>query len=116
MTLEDFNTKRQAYRRSQVVPGLVFFALLSAAAIVTVFTAKRIDQFGFDTISMVVLAVSYPVIALLMYYVLAWIPRRRLLQLGLTCPTCGARLNGFNPQVIATGRCGNCGTQVLESK
>ena len=116
MTLEDFNAKRQAYRRSRFVPALVFFGLFAAAGIATVITAKRIDKFGLDHISIAVLGVSYPAIGLLMYFVLAWIPRRRLLQLGLTCPTCGSRLNGLNPKVITLGRCRFCGTQVLESK
>jgi hypothetical protein len=112
VTIEDFNARRRAYQRSQIVPGLVFFALLAAVGIATVTAAKRIDAVGLDHVSIAVLAVSYPVIGLLMYFVLAWIPRRRLLQLGLICPTCGPRLNGLN----AAGRCGVCGTQILESK
>jgi hypothetical protein len=116
MTIEDFNARRLAYRRSQVVPGLVFFALLCTAGLITVFAAKRIDRVGLDSVGVAVLATSYSVIGLLMYYVLAWVPRRRLVQLGLTCPKCGARLNGLNSRVTAAGRCGSCDTQVLESR
>ena len=116
MTTEDFNAKRLAYRRSQVVPGLLFFALFCAAGVATVFAAKRMDRMGLDSVGVGVLAASYPLVGLLMYYVLLWVPRRRLVQLGLTCPKCGARLNGLNPRVTAAGRCGCCDTQVLESR
>jgi DNA-directed RNA polymerase subunit RPC12/RpoP len=115
MTLGDLQAKRKAYRQFQVVPVMAFFGLLGAAGIVTVFVAKRIDKVGLDAPCIAVLAVTYALIAALMYYVMGAIPRRRLLQLGLTCPTCGARLLGrSNQQVTATGHCGSCGTRVLE--
>ena len=51
--------------------ALAFLALFAAAGIATVITAKRVDRFGLDHIGIAVLAVSYPVIGLLMYFVLA---------------------------------------------
>ena len=116
MTLEDFKAKGKVYQRFETIRGLAFFALILAAGISTVFVGKRVDKIGFDTICIVVLAVSYPLIAALMFYVMALLPQRRLRQLGLTCPTCKARLIGHASQGVATtGRCGSCGCQVLES-
>ena len=117
MTLEDFKSSLKTYRRFQVVCGLIFYALLFAVAFPTVFVGKRIDQFGLDITSIVILAVSYPLVALLMFYVMAWLPKRRLRQLGLICPTCRKQLIGLASQdVIATGRCGFCGGQVFDAR
>src|SRR5262249_27026762 len=41
--------------------------------------------------------------------------RRQIRGLGLTCPQCASTWVGMAGQiVVATGRCGSCGTQVLE--
>jgi hypothetical protein len=116
MTLEEFQAKRKTYRQAQIVPGLAFLALYGVAGIATVFAARRIDQVGLDAICAVLLAGPYVIIALLMFCLLARIPRRRLFELGLICTKCGAQLNsGFNREVTATGRC-RCGNQVLVLK
>jgi len=116
MTLEEFQAKRKAYRRTQVLPGFTSLALFGVGGIVTGFVAKRMDRVGFDAICVALTVGSYALIALLMFYLLARIPRRRLLELGLICTKCDARLNsGFNREVVATGRC-SCGNQVLVMK
>jgi hypothetical protein len=62
MTIEDFNARRLASRRSQIVPGLIFFGLFCAAGVVTVFAAKRMDRVGLDSVGVGVLAASYPLL------------------------------------------------------
>jgi len=93
---------------------MAFFALLCVSGIPVVFVGHRIDKFGLDSVSIIVLSLSFPMIAELMYYVLATLPQRQLRQLGLTCPNCGVRLLGFNAEVVARGLCRCCGRQVLE--
>ncbi len=68
--------------------------LLFSIAFPVLFVSSRIDQVGFDTVSVTVIAVSITVIASLMFYVL--VPRRRkqLLQLQGGCPACGRLLLG----------------------
>ncbi len=117
MTLEDFRAKTKYYRRLEFVSVTIFVALMSLACMATISVGKRIDRFGFDTTCILILAVSYPLVAALMYYFMAIQPKRQLRQLGLTCPTCKARLTGFSSQVvIASEHCGHCGSHVLRAK
>jgi len=80
------------------------------------FLSDRVDRVGFDAAAVVVTAVSFPVIAAIMFYGVARYPQRRRRELGLTCPHCQKALVGLSSQiVIATGRCGFCGARFLSS-
>jgi hypothetical protein len=115
MSVEDFRRATKAYRRFEIMSGGALFALLCGASFATLFVVKRIDHAGLDTTSIVLLAVSYPMIAVLMFWVMARLPQRWLRERGLTCPACKARLIGSKSRaVVATGHCGVCGHQVLE--
>jgi hypothetical protein len=95
---------------------LIYFFTVSGVSVEIIFLCKRIaSHVGFDAVSIIIILVSIPVIAVLMFYAIA-IPDRRLRQLGLICPTCGGRLDGVASwQVIKTGCCGICGGKVLET-
>jgi hypothetical protein len=43
-----------------------------------------------------------------------WTNRRWVRRYGLLCPSCGTSLAGMDGQIdVATGICGECGSQVL---
>jgi ribosomal protein S27E len=117
MNIDEFRTKAKIYRRFEILSGFVFIALIGVAGLPTLFIAKRVDTLGFDALCVWVTCISFPAIAVLMFYFLARFPKQRARRLGLTCPSCGRALVAFTTTqvVIATGRCGFCGAQMLES-
>ena len=115
MTLDTFKSNVRSYRKSEFLRGALFFCLLGGAALPTLFVASRLDRVGFDTISVVVVSVSYAVIAVLMFYVLAPMRQKHLRKLQEGCPACGRMLLGRHSRVVITsGRCPDCGKQVIE--
>jgi hypothetical protein len=115
MTLEDFKLHVRDYRRFELLRGVLFFCLLFSLAVPTLFVGRRIDRVGFDVIAIAVITVSYVVVAVLMFYVLAPMRRKHLSKLQGECPACGRLLLGkFSRPVMDTGRCPNCSSQVLQ--
>ncbi|SPE59895.1 hypothetical protein SBV1_3520008 [Verrucomicrobia bacterium] len=115
MTIDDFTSSLRSYWRSELLRGALFMALLGATSLPTVFVVRRLDRAGFDTIAVVAVSVSYAVIAALMFYVLAPMRRKYLRKLQGDCPTCGKLLLGKRSRaVIASGRCPDCGSQILQ--
>jgi hypothetical protein len=115
MTIGAFRSNVRGYWQSEVLRGLLFMTLLAAAAPPTLFVARRLDRVGFDALAVVVVVVSYSVIAALMFYVLAPMRTKHLRKLRGDCHICGKLLLGKRSQaVIASGRCPDCGSRILE--
>jgi hypothetical protein len=114
--ISDFKSRLKIYQRVLLRTVLIYFFTVNGVIVEIIFLSKRINShFGFDAISIIVILVSIPVIAVLMFYAIA-MPDRRLHQLGLICPTCGGPLAGkASWAVIKTGCCGICGGKVLET-
>src|SRR4051794_29952020 len=88
MTLEDFKSHVRDYRRFELLRGVLFFFLLFSLAFPTLFVGRRIDRIGFDAIAIAVISISYVVVAVLMFYVLAPMRRKHLSKLRGECPAC----------------------------
>ena len=115
MTLDTFKSNVRGYRKSEFLRGTFFFCLMGAAALPIKFMLSRLDRVGFDTISVLVVSVSFTLIAALMFYVLAPMRRKHLQKLQGECPHCGRLLLGQHSRpVMASGRCPDCGGQVIE--
>src|SRR5262245_60087784 len=110
MTVEAFNSCVTTYRRSEILRGALFMALMGAAAFPPLFIVGRLDTAGFDSTSIIVVLSSYLAIAALMFYVLSPMRKRYLQKLHADCPACGRLLLGKHAQsVMATRRCPSCG-------
>lgn len=115
MTLDTFKSKVSSYWKLEMLRGALFIILMAAAAIPTMFVARRLDRAGFDAIAIAVVSLSYLIIAALMFYVLSPLRQKHLRKLRAECPSCGRLLLGKHAtSVIATGRCPTCGNQVLQ--
>ena len=115
MTLDTFKSNVRTYWKLEVLRGVIFLALMGAAAFPTQFVVRRLDAVGFDATSVAVVSASYTLIAALMFYVLSPMRQRHLRRVQAACPACGKVLLGQHSQsVIATGRCPACGSQVLQ--
>ena len=115
MTIADFRSKVRGFRRAELLRGGVFLALLGAAAFPTLFVARQFDRVGFDAMAVVVVVLSYAVIAALMFHVLAPLRRMQMRKLQGNCPACGKLLMGERSRaVLASGKCPDCGRQILE--
>ena len=105
MTLIDYKSRLRAYERWEVL-SLCFSAALLVSLLVRHFTGRT---------SIVVSAVlSVTAVGSLVLWFRGGRPRhlRRLL-----CPSCGKHLVDRNAKaVLNTGKCGHCGTQILESE
>jgi DNA-directed RNA polymerase subunit RPC12/RpoP len=114
MTIETFRSSVRGYRRSEWARGALFFGLLASASFPVLFVERRLDRMTFDTVAVVVLSVSYTVIAAAMFYVLAPMRRRRLKKLQGNCPTCGKLLLGrHSGEVMKSGQCPDCGSRIF---
>jgi hypothetical protein len=116
--ISEFKLRLKAYQRILGFSIIAQVALFLSAFAVIFVVSKRIYHIAsFDVISIVIICISIPVIAILWVYAAVW-PERRLPSLGLICPKCGKPLIGgsglFERTVIATGRCTSCGSQVLK--
>ena len=115
MTLEHFKSHVRDYRRFELLRGVLFFGLLFRLAFPTLFVGQRIDRVGFDSLAVVVMSVSYTVVAVLMFHVLAPMRRKHLSKLHGECPASGRLLLGkYSHAVMDTGRCPHCSSQVLQ--
>jgi len=115
MTINGFRSNVRGYWRSELLRGGLLMVLFGAAALPTIFAARRVERVGFDALAIVVVSVSYAVIAALMFYVLAPMRRKHLRKLQGDCPTCGKLLLGKRSRaVIVSGRCPDCGSQIVE--
>lgn len=116
MTRDGFKVSVKSYSKYEWASvGTLILALL-LGAILASYVEDRVERTGFDAICITVLAISFPIFAIFVFYGIIRYPRQKLLQLNLTCPSCGKGLVGLSSQVvIATGRCGFCGKQVLDS-
>ena len=117
MTLEQFKTSIQTYRKSELWSVAGLMAAMFAFAAPMAYVAERSRETGFDALCWLIVGVCFPIFAFLAFYSAARYPQRRMRALGLLCPACQKMLVGFSSQVVvATGRCGHCGAQVLESR
>jgi hypothetical protein len=70
---------------------------------------------AFDTVAIMVLAVSFILIAAAMFYVLVPMRRRFLGKLQGNCPTCGELLLGRRSRVVTkSGQCPSCGGRIVD--
>jgi hypothetical protein len=114
MILEAFKSRVRDYRRSELLRGSLFICLLSCIAPPVLFVGFRADRVGFDGVSAAVIAVSFSVIGSLLYFVVVPMRRKRIRELQGECSVCGRLLLGkHSTAVVTTGRCPNCGSQVL---
>jgi hypothetical protein len=80
-TISDFKLRLKIYQGVLLRIILIYFFTVNGAIVEIIFLSKRINShFGFDAISIVVILVSIPVIAVLVFYAIA-MPDRRLRQL-----------------------------------
>ena len=109
----EFKSQMASYQRV-VFRTFVYLCILFIFAFALVYiVVRRLVEIGLDVTCLIVLAVLIPTIAVLMVYLLLK-PEKCMRKLGLVCPACGKSLVGWSSRaVIATGRCGACGGQVL---
>lgn len=114
MTLNEFKTALQAYRKQELMALLFFFVGFVGLSLPASFIAERAKTMGFDIWCILVAIIGFPLFGGLMFYCLGRLPQKRMRRLGLVCPACQKPLIGFSSQiVVATGKCGHCGSQVL---
>ena len=114
MTLESYISKTKIWWRIQLISAGIFMLGLLMAGIPTSFLVARIDKDEVGGFTIIFTSVSFLLVAAIMFYGLVEYPKHRLRQLGLRCPNCNKQLVGLSSQVVvATGRCGFCGGQVL---
>jgi len=117
MTLQQYKASIQTYRKSVLWSSAGFMAAIFASAAPMVYVGERSRATGFDARFWLIIGVCFPIFAFILFYSAARYPQRRMRALGLLCPACQEMLVGFSSQVVvATGRCGHCGAQVLESR
>jgi cytochrome c biogenesis protein CcdA len=114
MTLDGFKAKQSSYRKLEMARGTLFTTLLLSLLVPMLFVAKRLDRSGFDSISVAMIAVSYALIAALMFFALARFGQKTRRELEGNCPGCGRFLLGkASRAVVATHHCPRCGMQLL---
>jgi hypothetical protein len=114
MTLNEFKTAIQMYRKRELRSALLFLLGLIGLGFPASYVEERAKTVGFDIWNILVLVIGFSLFGGLMFYSMARLPQKYIKRLGLVCPACQKQLLGFSSQiVVATGKCGHCGSQFL---
>jgi hypothetical protein len=114
MTLNEFKAAIQTCRKQELRSIPLYTLLLLGLAFPASFIDERVKTAGFDFWCILVAVFGFPFFGGLWFYGIARSPQKRYRRLGLVCPTCQKPLVGFSSQVVvATGKCGHCGSQYL---
>ncbi len=114
MTLDEFKTALHSYRNQEFGSILMLILGLLVFGFPASFIEQRARTVGFDIWCILAAVTAFPLLGGWWFYWIARFPRKRMRKLGLVCPACQKPLVGISSQaVIATGKCGHCGTQYL---
>jgi hypothetical protein len=113
MTLDEFKAGQRTYNKV-LLKIVAYFFLGMVLSVPVISFGDQLEERQRMTASHCLM------VALLITWIVGFIAlhrydRREKLRLGLLCPHCQKPLLQFSSQiVVATGRCGHCGTQVLD--
>jgi len=117
MTLDKFKSNARKYLRCQIIAFGILFLGMFLAIIPESILEERAGRAGFDGTCIVVTAVSFPIIAAIIFFGVSYYPKKRLRQLGLVCPNCNKQFGKHRTRlaVMRTGCCRFCGAKVIDS-
>jgi len=114
MTLSEFQENSRRYRRGEFLQCIWLLAGFLLAGLPMVPIVRHIEHSGLDVTSIAMIVMLALCSIFLVSFGVIHQPRRTRERLGLNCPSCGNALVQLSAQiVVATGRCGFCGGQVL---
>ena len=114
MTLNEFKAATQTLRKQELRSIPLYTLPLVGLVFTASFIEERVKTAGFDIWCILAAVFGFSLFGGLWFYGIARLPRQRYRGLGLLCPTCQKPLVGFSSQVVvATGKCGYCGSQYL---
>lgn len=118
MTLDTFKSKIKKMHRYEIISIFALCLGVFLAGIPCDFLADRAARVGFDSTCFFVVAISAPIIAAVIFFGCAYIPKKGMRKLDLGCPSCGSSLVGKQGArlIIKTGCCRVCGDQVIDMR